>query len=180
MAYQSWSVTFGEQPTAAKWNILGTNDASFNDGSGIGDDAITGVQLDAATIVFKTSTPVGSSDSTGSWADWGASTTVNVPTWANRAIVVATIQNMYNVTSTTLGTVRVVIGSDNGTTSGRIGQVTTISANEGKEFTWIDEITLTGTGSVTLKNQVIETGGSGAIRVDTQSRFNWLIIFMKA
>lgn len=35
MAYTSWSVVFGEQPSAAKWNILGTNDASFNDGSGL-------------------------------------------------------------------------------------------------------------------------------------------------
>lgn len=35
MAYASWSVVFGEQPTASKWNILGTNDASFNDGTGI-------------------------------------------------------------------------------------------------------------------------------------------------
>ena len=35
MAYASWSVSFGEQPSAAKWNILGTNDASFNDGTGI-------------------------------------------------------------------------------------------------------------------------------------------------
>ena len=40
MAYQAWSVVYGEQPTAAKWNILGTNDASFNDGTGIADDAI--------------------------------------------------------------------------------------------------------------------------------------------
>lgn len=30
MAYASWSVTFGEQPSAAKWNILGTNDAYFD------------------------------------------------------------------------------------------------------------------------------------------------------
>lgn len=30
MAYQSWSVSFGEQPSAAKWNILGTNDATFD------------------------------------------------------------------------------------------------------------------------------------------------------
>lgn len=30
MAYSSWSVVFGEQPSAAKWNILGTNDAQFN------------------------------------------------------------------------------------------------------------------------------------------------------
>lgn len=35
MSYTSWSVVFGEQPSAAKWNILGTNDASFNDGTGI-------------------------------------------------------------------------------------------------------------------------------------------------
>jgi hypothetical protein len=31
MAYTSWSVTYGEQPSAAKWNILGTNDAFFED-----------------------------------------------------------------------------------------------------------------------------------------------------
>lgn len=30
MSYQSWSVVFGEQPSAAKWNILGTNDADFD------------------------------------------------------------------------------------------------------------------------------------------------------
>lgn len=35
MSYQSWSVVFGEQPSAAKWNILGTNDASFADSSGL-------------------------------------------------------------------------------------------------------------------------------------------------
>lgn len=30
MAYASWSVVFGEQPSASKWNILGTNDAYFD------------------------------------------------------------------------------------------------------------------------------------------------------
>lgn len=45
MAYASWSVVFGEQPTAAKWNILGTNDASFNDGTGIANDAITSAHV---------------------------------------------------------------------------------------------------------------------------------------
>lgn len=56
MAYQVWSVVFGEQPSASKWNILGTNDASFNDGTGIAssaiitakiaDDAVTSAKLD--------------------------------------------------------------------------------------------------------------------------------------
>ena len=40
MSYQVWSVVFGEQPSASKWNILGTNDASFNDGTGIADAAV--------------------------------------------------------------------------------------------------------------------------------------------
>lgn len=35
MSYQSWSVVYGEVPSAAKWGILGANDASFNDGTGI-------------------------------------------------------------------------------------------------------------------------------------------------
>lgn len=40
MAYTAWSVVFGEQPTAAKWNELGENDAAFNDGSGFAAGAL--------------------------------------------------------------------------------------------------------------------------------------------
>lgn len=49
MAYSSWSVVFGEQPSAAKWNILGSNDASFNDGTGIATGAITATKIDWAS-----------------------------------------------------------------------------------------------------------------------------------
>lgn len=31
MTYTSWSVVFGEQPSATKWNLLGSNDAHFYD-----------------------------------------------------------------------------------------------------------------------------------------------------
>lgn len=40
MAYSADSFVADEQPTTAKWNKLWTNDASFNDGTGIADDAI--------------------------------------------------------------------------------------------------------------------------------------------
>lgn len=40
MAYSADTFVADEQPTTAKWNKLWTNDASFNDGSGIADDAI--------------------------------------------------------------------------------------------------------------------------------------------
>lgn len=45
MAYQAWSVVFGEQPSASKWNILGTNDAGFNDGTAIATGAITATHI---------------------------------------------------------------------------------------------------------------------------------------
>jgi hypothetical protein len=38
--YAIWSVIAGEQPTTAKWNILGANDASFNTGQGFNDGSI--------------------------------------------------------------------------------------------------------------------------------------------
>jgi len=41
MAYTAWTVVFGEQPTASKWNALGVNDGGFKDGSLIDDGAIT-------------------------------------------------------------------------------------------------------------------------------------------
>lgn len=54
MAYQSWSVVFGEQPSAAKWNILGTNDASFNDGTGIADGVILPEHLKNGSSTLNT------------------------------------------------------------------------------------------------------------------------------
>ncbi len=40
MTYTAWSVVFGEQPTAAKWNQLGTNDAGFKDGTNFDDSIV--------------------------------------------------------------------------------------------------------------------------------------------
>lgn len=68
MAYASWSVVFGEQPSAAKWNILGTNDSSFNDGTGIAVDVIT----DAKLIYGKLRSRQG-----GSATNWSTTGTTN-------------------------------------------------------------------------------------------------------
>ena len=59
MAYTAWSVVFGEQPTAAKWNQLGTNDAGFKDGTNFDNDIIKSKHLDWAAI--------GGGDSGGIW-----------------------------------------------------------------------------------------------------------------
>lgn len=54
MAYASISFTFGEIPSAAKWNILGTNDASFNDGTGIADGVIKPEHLKNGSSTLNT------------------------------------------------------------------------------------------------------------------------------
>ena len=62
MAYASWSVVFGEQPSAAKWNILGTNDASFNDGTGLNSGAVQQVAYNEVTAVATGSTVIPKDD----------------------------------------------------------------------------------------------------------------------
>jgi len=53
--YTAWSVTFGEQPSAAKWNILGTNMAYFyellNGTNGI--DGWTALGIGASSAVYN-------------------------------------------------------------------------------------------------------------------------------
>lgn len=53
MAYSPDSFVADEQPTTAKWNKLWSNDASFNDGSGIGDDTIDSRHYVAGSIDFE-------------------------------------------------------------------------------------------------------------------------------
>lgn len=50
MAYTAWSVIHGETPSAAKWNILGSNDAGFKDGTNIDDDAILARHIAAGVV----------------------------------------------------------------------------------------------------------------------------------
>lgn len=99
MAYQSWSVVFGEQPSAAKWNILGTNDASFNDGTGIADATITPDHLatgaDAATVATSQTT---ASTSYTDLATVGPAVTVTIG--ANGLALVIMYAHMANATDT--------------------------------------------------------------------------------
>lgn len=62
MAYASWSVVFGEQPSAAKWNILGTNDSSFNDGTGLPTGTCVQIAQNVTTAVATGTTTIPQDD----------------------------------------------------------------------------------------------------------------------
>lgn len=69
--YVTWSVVFGEQPTATKWNELGTNDASFNNGNGFNDSIL--IERHFADSAVTSRKRLMSADS----AVYGQSTTLN-------------------------------------------------------------------------------------------------------
>lgn len=50
MSYTAWSVVFGEQPTAAKWNQLGANDAGFRDGTNFDNGIILNQHIAAGNL----------------------------------------------------------------------------------------------------------------------------------
>ena len=53
MAYSADSFVADEQPTTAKWNKLRSNDAAFNDGTGIGDDTIDSRHYVAGSVDYE-------------------------------------------------------------------------------------------------------------------------------
>lgn len=120
MAYTAWSVVYGEQPSAAKWNILGTNDAHFY--SFLGDNEVwqdwspsyANITVGNGTVVAKY-IQIGKvvharfRFTLGSTSVVGSSPTVSLPVAANSeyANAVFSVGGIYcdDATSTTAGQV---------------------------------------------------------------------------
>lgn len=102
MAYAAFSVVFGEQPSAAKWNILGTNDSSFNDATGT-PSVVKGVNrqdIAANSVVTNQQLQSGWTYVTGDGVNKRESVTITFPVAFDSAPV---------VTSTSIG---VLVGSN--------------------------------------------------------------------
>lgn len=107
MSYTAWSVVYGEQPTAAKWNQLGSNDAGFRDGTNIDDsvidsrhyidNSIDAEHLSTSTIklgkVRRTSNFT--TTSTSDVLVTGMELTVNIPSGGRDVLVMVQGSNMY-------------------------------------------------------------------------------------
>lgn len=99
MAYASWSVVFGEQPSASKWNILGTNDASFNDGTGIGTNAIAAASLATSAITLGYTSITGNVTLVTPTSDTlvtGLTSSVTIPAGSRRVQITAYASNTTN------------------------------------------------------------------------------------
>lgn len=103
MSYTAWSVVFGEQPSASKWNILGTNDAGFKDGTNIDDNAILARHLASGIVTANeldldpASSSVATSQSTSStsYTDLATVHSVAVTVGANGILLVSIASLIY-------------------------------------------------------------------------------------
>lgn len=152
MAYASWSVVFGEQPTAAKWNILGTNDASFNDGTGLP------IANSAGAVVTT-----GEATSSTSYTDLATTTdTVTVTVGTNaKALVILSAAPVSN-TSGTLSYISFAASGANTIASSDtralyVGALTGLSQGQGS---WGYMATGLTPGSTTFKMKYRVSGGS--------------------
>lgn len=67
MSYSAQTFTSSEQPTTAKWNLLWSNDASFNDGTGIANATISLAHLQTNVIPTGQVVMFGGSSAPTSW-----------------------------------------------------------------------------------------------------------------
>lgn len=155
---------------------LGSNGAWMDTG-GLVDDAVDGTKLDGANSEFASWVPSGTDDLTsGTYADFGNGTaTLTIPSWATKVRIQANINRVIGVTSDGTYDIRLVVGSDNGTA---VQQKLDASLANSENISWADEITLTGTGSQTLKIQAKLSAGGGAMRVITSSSFTFIVEYI--
>lgn len=94
--YTLWSVVAGEQPTTAKWNILGNNDAAFNTGVGFNDSAVINrhLAINAITSGIKTTAAEGSYTG-GSWTQIPGLSISVTTTKANQVVAVFSTMQTY-------------------------------------------------------------------------------------
>lgn len=104
--YAAWSVIAGEQPTAAKWNILGSNDAAFNNGNGFEDGILiarhfannavpgNGIATNAITLGYASKTDAFSTTATAPQQVTGMSIPVTVPAGGRRVKVSVSLRDI--------------------------------------------------------------------------------------
>lgn len=179
MAYAVWSVTAGEVPTTTKWNILGTNDAGFNDGTAIAAGAIVTATLANNAVGVVRLNYVANTDLANGLAVTGAAVT---PVWtdllpnqnftvdnANSSILIS-VSSRTQLGSTASGAsvlARAQIDSAGTPINRQIGGNSTFAANQyANPFSGSSLFAITGlaAGVHTLKVQlgIVVASGNGA------------------
>lgn len=138
----------------------------------ITDDAVTGDKLATANYQVWRESPSGTVDTTGSSFITAHSfaTDMEIPTWATKVVFTWHVSSL-TATSTTDGVFRLSLGTGDTTSDERV-QFSTYPIGTVEHATFINEVTLSGTGTQSLTLQFREAAGSGVVRVTTSCMFH--------
>ncbi len=145
--YTAWSVTAGEQPTTAYWNILGSNDGSFNTGNGFNDAIIIARHI-AAGAVTSSAFGANSIFSTALGLSALLDPTNGVKTLANSGTAGGTMWYI------NLGGIKILWGETNSQSSGNPGISYGINWPT-SFFTTVQTVVVTGQPATTPVNQTV-------------------------
>lgn len=150
MTYSAWSVVFGEQPSAAKWNILGSNDAHFH--SFIGDDI--------ANVIGKGYTERTSDFSPGTTAETkitSLDTTVTIPSGGRRVRVTFQTSAISGVSGVAIARIYDGVFGSGGT---QIAQFNCTTTNGGIH---LESVETPSSGSKTYTVTIASTAGNPTV-----------------
>lgn len=168
------AITFvaNEQPTTAKWNLIGSNDSSFNLGTGFEDgvivarhyaaNSIGNAAIAAAAIGLGDAVSASGEAGTGVWGAYADVPTVQcsvTTTKANQKLLMLCRLNGYSGGVTNY---RFVV---DGTAAGNPGKINwgTTAATTTESRTFMDVITIATAGAHTIKVQLLQ--GASSLRV---------------
>lgn len=170
MAYSADTFVADEQPTTAKWNKLWSNDASFNDGTGIADDAILARHLSSnivgANELSSSAIYLGYGSSTSNQGSittvetdlTSLTATVTVPSGSRNLLLIADM----HMFSTVGGDFYSFKMKESSTTIKEFqGRFQTNSGQE--HFSFITRISAPSAGSHTYKCTLVRASGSGTL-----------------
>lgn len=138
MAYSAFSVVFGETPSAAKWNLLGANDATFNDfitGATSSGQASTTYAPTYVNVTVGGGTLVAKYNKVGRWVDveWNLLCNVGTTSVGSSVTVSLPVTAASKYSSMSQHPVGVLTGEDAGT---KIWQGTVLIDNSTSVFEW--------------------------------------------
>jgi len=161
MSYSAVSFTAGETPTAAKWNLLGSNDASFNDASGTPavPKLVNRQDIAANSTVDDQLLQFGWTYVTGDGSNLREAVTVTFPTAYDSAPVVFPVS----------------LGYRTGSNPTAVGDFSSIASSLG-DLGWLVTVY-----SITTTNCIIEINKSAtALAASTRLGIGWLSIGTKS
>lgn len=150
MGYSAISFSAGEQPTTAKWNILGSNDSSFNDGTGIGTNAIAAASLSTTAITLAYAQIVASitTASTTIVAATGLTVNATIPA-GNRKVKVTVFADSNTNTAAANNTLGIWSGASSAALTTQLATIeTSVPAANDFQSTYIVSVTTPAAGSI--------------------------------